>query len=546
MCEQPVEVSSNRRRLEVPAFTFAGLALALFLACSGGGGGGGDMPPAGGGNTNIAPAITGQPSGTTVTLGQTASFAISASGSPAPAFQWERSSDGNNWSSISGATSASFSFTPAKADHAVQFRAKAVNVAGTATSNSAPLAVQWAPAFTLQPASQSVSSPASATFSALAEANPAAAYQWQSSSNGALWADQAGATGASFQTGPTLNSMNNLQFRCVAANTVGSATSNVATLLVNVPTVTLTVNLGTGTTGSPAATTAYAVGTAVNYAYSTQPGFTNLQVLLDGSPVASSGTVSMNGAHTLAATASVIQRAVTFTAGSGGDISGATNQTVPNGGSTTPVTAIPDAGFSFVNWTGNGFTATSANPLTLNNVTQDYGITANFSAVAPTFFTLTVNLGNGVAGTPTSGSSFAQGSVVPYSYTAQAGFNNLVVLLDGSPVPAAGAVTMNAAHTLGATAQAIPTNTIRVGQGGFVFSPSSLTVQVGTTVTFHWSTSGHSMVLGNPCTPSGVLDSGIQNAGFEMTYTPMTAGDVPFFCNPHCGFGMTGVIHVLP
>lgn len=539
-----MEVNINHPK--VPALVLAGFAFALSLAC-GGGGGGNTLPPSGGGNTNVAPAITGQPSGLTVTLGQAANFIAAASGNPAPAFQWERSSDGNNWTSIGGATSASYSFTPAKADHAAQFRTKATNVAGTATSNSAPLAVQWVPTFTLQPASQSVSSPAAATFTVLAEANPAATYQWQSSSNGASWADQAGATGAAFQTGPTLNSMNNLQFRCVASNAVGSATSNSATLLVNVPSVTLTVNLGTGTTGTPAATAAHAVGTSVNYAYSAQPGFTNLQVALDGNPVASAGTVNMDGAHTLAATASAIQRTVTFTAGAGGNITGTTSQVVPHGGSTAPVTAAPDAGFSFVNWTGNGFTATSANPLALSNVTQDYGITANFSAVAPTLHTLTVNLGTGATGTPAAGSPFTQGSVVPYSYTAQAGFNNLVVRLDGSPVAAAGTVTMDAAHTLAITAQAIPDpNTIKVGQGGLVFSPDSLTVQVGTTVTFHWSSSGHSMVIGNPCSPSGVLDSGIRSAGYELTYTPMAVGDVPFYCSPHCGFGMTGVIHVVP
>ncbi|MDE3246943.1 MAG: hypothetical protein KGN80_12720, partial [Acidobacteriota bacterium] len=179
--------------------------------------------------------------------------------------------------------------------------------------------------------------------------------------------------------------------------------------------------------------------------------------------------------------------------------------------------------------------------------TQDFALMANFSAVPPSSFTLTVNLGTGVAGTPASGGSFTEGTVVPYSYSAQAGFNNLSVLLDGNPVPAAGSVTMNMAHGLAATAQAIPApNTIQVGQGGAVFVPSSLTVTVGTTVTFHWASSGHSVVIGNPCTPSGQLDTGIHSAGFEVTFTPVSAGDVPYFCNPHCGFGMQGVIHVNP
>lgn len=536
-----------RRCLGTPSLPFACTALVLLLAC---GGGGADSAATGGGgntNTNVPPAITGQPSGTTVTLGQSANFTVSANGSPAPGFQWERSSDGSNWNGINGAVSASFGFTPAKTDNTAQFRAKAGNVAGTATSNAAVLAVQWPPAFTTQPTAQAVSSPAPASFSAGADANPAAAYQWQTSSDGSHWTDQAGATAATFQTGPTSSPMNNLQFRCVATNPLGAATSTAATLLVNVPSFTLSVDLGNGTTGSPAATTAYAAGTSVNYAYSAQPGFTNLQVLLDGGAAPASGSVTMSGPHALAAAASAIQRSVTFTAGAGGDVSGALSQTVLNGGSTTPVTAVPDAGFTFVNWTGSGFASSIVNPLTLTNVTQDYAITAHFSAAPPVLFALSVNLGNGVAGTPATGGTFVQGSVVPYSYSAQPGFNNLAVLLDGSPVAAAGSVTMDAAHGLSATAQAIPSpNTIQVGQGGAIFVPSSLTVQVGTTVTFHWATGGHSVVIGNPCTPSGQLDTGIQGAGFQVTLTPTSAGDVHFFCSPHCGLGMTGVIHVNP
>ncbi|MBK8727713.1 MAG: immunoglobulin domain-containing protein [Holophagaceae bacterium] len=522
------------------------LTLALLLACGGGGGGGGNPAP-GGGGTNTAPAITGQPAASTVTLGQAAAFTVSASGNPAPSFQWERSGDGSAWTGISGATGAAFTFQPAKADHTAQFRAKASNVAGTATSNAAALTVQWAPAFTTQPTTQAISSPAPATFSALAEANPPATYQWQSSTDSLLWTDQPGATASTFQTGPTSPAMNNLQVRCVATNAVGSATSSAVTLLVNVPTFTLTVTVGTGATGTPAATAVHALGTAVNYAYTAQPGFTNLQVLLDGTPVAAAGILVMNGAHTLAVTAAPIQRTVTFTAGAGGTLTGSTVQTVANGGSTSPVTAVPDGGFNFVNWTGAGFATSTANPLTLAGVTQDFALTATFSAVPPVTFLLTVNRGNGVAGTPAAGGSFAQGTVVPFSYTVLAGFTNLAVTVDGAPVAAAGTVTMNAAHTLAATAQALPSGaTIVVGSGGFVFAPDEVTVTVGTPVTFHWAASGHSMVIGNPCSPSGVLDSGIRSSGFELVFTPTVPGDVPFFCSPHCGLGMTGVIHVNP
>lgn len=61
----------------------------------------------------------------------------------------------------------------------------------------------------------------------------------------------------------------------------------------------LTVNLGQGCTGTPAATAKFKKNAAVSYSYSTEAGYGNLQVKLDGVPVATSGTVTMDKAHTL-------------------------------------------------------------------------------------------------------------------------------------------------------------------------------------------------------------------------------------------------------
>lgn len=519
--------------------------LAGLLAC-GGGGSGPPNPGGGGGGNNVAPSITAQPSNTTVNEGQQASFTAAATGTPAPTLQWERSADGTAWGALGGATAASFALTAAKADQGAQFRLKANNLAGTATSNPGILSVHWAPSFTTQPANQSLSSPGAATFSALADANPAATYQWQTSPDGVQWTNLPGATSTTFNTGPTTGAMHNSRYRCVASNSVGSVNSAAALLLVNVPTFSLAVALGAGTAGTPAATASYALGTPVNYAYAPLAGFNGLQVLLDGTAAPASGTVTMNAAHALSVTAAQILHRVTFSAGAGGTLTGTTDQTVAEGGSTTPVTAVPDGGFFFANWTGTGFPPSTTNPLILSGVTQAYDLTGNFTAV-PVFFTLTVSRGNGVAGTPAGGGSFAQGTGVPYNYSAQAGFTNLAVLLDGLAVSAAGTVTMNADHSLTATAQAVPpSNTIQVGSGGLIFDPDELTVTVGTIVTFHWASSGHSLVIGDPCTPSGALDTGVRSTGFQITLTPTVPGDIKFFCSPHCGSGMRGVIHVNP
>jgi tripartite motif-containing protein 71 len=84
--------------------------------------------------------------------------------------------------------------------------------------------------------------------------------------------------------------------------------------------------------------------------------------------------------------------AVSFIAGAHGSISGTTSQVVTSGQNTTAVTAVPDSGYRFVNWTGdNGFAATTDNPLTLTDVTASHTITANFAANTPLTTTATVN-----------------------------------------------------------------------------------------------------------------------------------------------------------
>jgi len=66
---------------------------------------------------------------------------------------------------------------------------------------------------------------------------------------------------------------------------------------------TLTVTLGTGVTGTPAATAKYKKDSVVSYTYSAQSGYTNLAVLLDGTAVAASGTVTMSADHSLSISA---------------------------------------------------------------------------------------------------------------------------------------------------------------------------------------------------------------------------------------------------
>jgi Divergent InlB B-repeat domain/FG-GAP-like repeat/Putative peptidoglycan binding domain len=73
---------------------------------------------------------------------------------------------------------------------------------------------------------------------------------------------------------------------------------------------------------------------------------------------------------------SVTQYTLTYSAGDNGSITGDSPQTVNSGSSGTIVTAIPDDGYHFVNWSDGS----TINPRTDSNVTQDISVTANFAA----------------------------------------------------------------------------------------------------------------------------------------------------------------------
>jgi hypothetical protein len=80
---------------------------------------------------------------------------------------------------------------------------------------------------------------------------------------------------------------------------------------------------------------------------------------------------------------------LTYTAGTGGSITGTDPQTVSQGSDGSAVTAVPASGYVFVNWSDNS----TANPRTDTNVIANVAVTANFG-LTPT----TVSSGGGSSG----------------------------------------------------------------------------------------------------------------------------------------------------
>jgi hypothetical protein len=175
----------------------------------------------------MAPTITTQPSNQSVTVGQTATFSVTATGTAPLNYQWQKNS-----ANISGATASSYT-TPATAttDNGAKFDVVVSNSAGSKTSSTVTLTVSAAavgPTITAQPANQTVNAGQTATFSVTATGTALLSYQWQKNT-----VNISGATAANYTTPATLTTDNGAKFDVVVSNAVGSQTSSTATLTVN-------------------------------------------------------------------------------------------------------------------------------------------------------------------------------------------------------------------------------------------------------------------------------------------------------------------------
>ena len=111
-----------------PKHLIYGLALSLTLAGCGG---------SNSTSESTAPAISQQPSNVTVTVGQTATFTVVATGSATLSYQWQKAT-----APIAGATSASYTTAPTTgSDNGSQFTVVVSNSAGSVTSSAAKLTV---------------------------------------------------------------------------------------------------------------------------------------------------------------------------------------------------------------------------------------------------------------------------------------------------------------------------------------------------------------------------------------------------------------------
>ncbi len=176
-----------------------------------------------------------------------------------------------------------------------------------------------APSITTQPSNQTVTVGSTATFSVVATGTTPLTYQWQKGTT-----PVPGATAASYTTAATTSSDNGSQFEVVVTNSVGSITSNAATLTVTTvapsPTDVLTYHNDIARTGQNLTETVLTTSNVTSAKFG-KLGFYSVDGLVDAQPLyASSVAVPSNGTHNLLIDATEHDSVYAFDADTGATI----------------------------------------------------------------------------------------------------------------------------------------------------------------------------------------------------------------------------------
>jgi hypothetical protein len=204
------------------------------------------------------PTISTQPASATVTAGSAATFTVGASGTAPLSYQWYKGS-----AAISGATSSTYSIASTQSIDAGSYVCVVTNNAGSVSSSTVTLTVSTAavaPSVATQPASATVAVGGSVLFSVTANGTAPLSYQWYKGTSAVTGATTSNYALTGVQTADAGS------YTCVVANSVGSVTTDAATLTVGsaatAPMITAQPANATVTTGGSATFSVTASGTA--------------------------------------------------------------------------------------------------------------------------------------------------------------------------------------------------------------------------------------------------------------------------------------------
>jgi len=145
---------------------------------------------------------------------------------------------------------------------------------------------------------------------------------------------------------------------------------------------------------------------------------------------------------------------LTYTAGADGSITApATSPTTYNSGDVVTITAVPNPGYHFVNWTGDVSTVADANlASTTITMNESYAITANFAIDTTYTLTYTAVAGGSITAPATSPSIHSSGAVVTITAAANPGYHFVNWTGDVSTVASTTSadttITMNGNYTI--------------------------------------------------------------------------------------------------
>jgi len=504
---------------------------------------------------NRAPAVTVNPVDQTVGPGSSVSFTAAASGVPAPSVQWQRSTDGGGtFVPIAGATGSTYTFTATAGDDGNRYRAVFSNVAGTATTTAATLAVGSPPVFTSADHTSFVVGQAG-SFAVTTTGAPSAALS-RSGTQFPAWltlTDNGDGTGSLTGT-PPAGSAGSYQFTLQAANGFGAAQPQIFTLFVDGSPVITSADHSTFVTGSAGwftVTTAagFPTSTAITETGSLPSGVTlhdngDGTAVLAGAPAAGTGgfypitiTAAATGGLAAPATQSFTLTVLapptitsadhaSFSAGTAGSFTVTTTAGNPAATLLTKTGALP-AGVTFTD-NGDGTALIAGTPNAAVGGTYPLTITASngITTDATQAFTLTVLAPPTI--TSADHATFTVGAAAAFTVTTAGGEPSTVTITKTGSLPPGITFTDNrdGTATLGGTPASggSYTVTIRASNGvapdatqAFrltVNAPPSITSANHTT--FAVGTSGTFRVTTAPGTPAatsitvkGSLPSGV-------------------------------------
>ena len=434
-----------------------GSVLATRAKISGVTGGGGDP-----GETT--PFITDQPENAIVTESNTAKFSVTATGENL-SYQWQSKTDDTDWTNISGATSAEYTIEATTPDmNGTQYRCVVTNNGGSVNSEEVTLTVN--PETYLITVENDGNGTASASSSSAAAgteitltAQPAEGYVFDH-----------------WEVTPDSVTITDNKFEMPASDVTVKA---IFSKKIETHKITLTASPAEGGIVS-GAQEAVEEGEKITVEATANEGY-HFVNWTEGDKEVSKDvnfTFEVTANRNLVANFAQNTYDVNVTAGEGGTASGAQKDVTH--GSEITITATPDEGYHFVNWTENGNEVSKEATYTFE-VTADHNLVANFAQN-----TYDVNVTAGEGGTASGGQQdVTYGTEITVTASPNAGYHFVNWTENGNEISKESTYTfeVTADHNLVANfAQNTYDVNVMSGNGG-VASGGQQAVEYGTEIT---------------------------------------------------------------